>query len=336
MFDNIKRLNEEIAEQRQIIQKINTKCDNEVRTRTPEEKKQWQGAKAKIEELSEELRDFEEVEKERIERAKNNGFSSPTATGNVDDFNIIYTRQKDDKKPEKRTLGKLLRLAATKDPKNQNEEMMFRDLSTTTDSEGGYIVPSYTANEIYGALMNYSSVMQAGATFVDLSNIAADTFSWAKVNTLPTFGYYGQNAQISESDPVFGEVKFTPKKGAVLFEVPNELLQDGLNTDQKLEEICLAAAGEEIDKISLVGTGASNQPTGIVNQSGINTVDFGSGAGAAPTDFSELIDAKYEIMNAKGSVENLSAIHHPRTLRDYAKLVTGNSGRTTTTKARLY
>ena len=76
---------------------------------------------------------------------------------------------------------------------------------------------------------------------------------------------------------------------------------------------------EEIDRISLVGTGSSNQPTGIINQAGINSVQFGSGNGGAPTNYDQLLDALYEIQNAKGNQPS-ATIHHPRTARDYGKL----------------
>lgn len=69
-MDRLKYLEEQIGEQRSIIDKINTDCDNETRSRNDEEKEKWKAAKAKIEELSDELRDLKEAEEQRAEAAK--------------------------------------------------------------------------------------------------------------------------------------------------------------------------------------------------------------------------------------------------------------------------
>jgi HK97 family phage major capsid protein len=248
---------------------------------------------------------------------KAEGKRNATSTGKYNVNYITRDSVKNLKDESEIRLGDFMRVIADKKPRNDAEQ---RSLDGSVDASGGYIVPEQLSSRLQLALVNYSTVMRAGAQMLDLTQMDGDTFKYAKVSTNPTIAYYGQNDTIAHSDPVFGVDTISPKKAATGFLVPNELLADGIDTSEKLQSILIQAAAEAIDSAALIGTGSGNQPTGLVNISGLNSVIFGASDGAAPTNFDELVEGKYEIMNSKGDASNLSVVWHPRTARDYAKL----------------
>jgi HK97 family phage major capsid protein len=310
--NNIKWAHETVVELKQKVEGINDKCDKENRARTDEEKRIQKDAIELVQDLSSKI---EEAESRNLDMTMHSGFSHTSENGKTINVYNRDHRPKFEERSDKVDLGRFLQLAATGRSKSDYEE---RALSEGTDSAGGYTVPSWTSPQLIQGIYNYSTVFEAGAQIVDLSTLTGDTFTYAKVTTSPSISWYGENAAISESDPAFGAVTFSPKKGAFIFYASNELLQDSPNARAKLAEICQRAAAAAIDQGALIGTGTSNQPTGIVNQSGINTVSFGTN-GSAPTNYDELVDGYYEIANAKGSLPN-SLVMHPRSFRDYAKL----------------
>lgn len=325
--DKIRFYEETIREADSIINSINKACEDEDRARSTAEKQTWKDQAFILDYSKRALEPLKAEEKRKMEKVKRGGgngtvWQNSTATESTgyynrshENINIITPK---DTKPEHQQvrLGDWLRLIADKNPRNEAEE---RALSVGTDTAGGYLAPEYLSPSIGAALVNYSSVLNAGAQIIPLEQFQGDTFKYTKVDTLPTISFFAEAATITTSDPVFGADTFTPKKGATRFLVSNELLQDGIDTAVKLEDICLAAAGEAIDEYALTGDGTGSNPLGLVNIAGLNSVSFGAN-GAAPTSFNELIDAKYEILNAKGDRDNLSVVWHPRTARDYAKL----------------
>ncbi|MFT7233870.1 MAG: HK97 family phage major capsid protein, partial [Cyclobacteriaceae bacterium] len=187
--------------------------------------------------------------------------------------------------------------------------------SISTDSAGGYLAPDNLSSEFLYGLTNYSSIIQAGANIVDLDG-PGKSWAFARQTTIPTLGWYGENETIAESDPTFDTTVFTPKKAAFISKLSNELLQDAINGQSRLTEICLRTAAQGIDAIALNGTGSNNQPLGILNYGGINEVDFSS---TAPTNYDKLIEGRYEIVKDKAD-DPTSIIMHPRTYKDYMLL----------------
>ncbi|GAB2507151.1 phage major capsid protein [Microbulbifer agarilyticus] len=95
----------------------------------------------------------------------------------------------------------------------------------------------------------------------------------------------------AEGLPVFDQVALTPKNGAAFTELTRQLLLQSSPDAENLVRMSIArdmAIG--LDKAGLYGTGLAGQPRGIINQTGINTVDF---AGVNPT-FAEVVQMETE------------------------------------------
>ena len=104
-----------------------------------------------------------------------------------------------------------------------------------------------------------------------------------KVTADVAASWTAEGATITASDPTISENLALPKKLAALTTVSNELLEDSnpeimnLLTDNMTRSLALA-----LDLAFYEGTGASNQPTGLRNVSGITLQSAGTN-GAAPT-----------------------------------------------------
>lgn len=177
-----------------------------------------------------------------------------------------------------------------------------RDLNVTTATAGGNLV----ATELLGAsfidiLVNQLSVMLMGATMLtDLQgNIAiprataGSTGYWVAENTSPT-----------ESQQAFDQVALTPKTtGAFVDYSRRLLLQSSIAVEAFVRMDIARTIALMIDLAALTGTGASNQPRGVLNTSGIGSVAGGTN-GAAPT-WDNVVDLESALANANAPVNSL-------------------------------
>lgn len=165
-----------------------------------------------------------------------------------------------------------------------------RDLNVTTATAGGNVVATDLMAESFIELLRNKSVVQrAGATVMNglVGNIAipkqtgAATAYWVAESGAPT-----------ESQQTVGQVAMTPKTVGAFTDFSRRLiLQSSIDVENMVRRDLAAVIALAIDTAALYGTGASNQPTGLKLQSGINTKDF---AAATPT-FAELVAMESEV-----------------------------------------
>ena len=163
------------------------------------------------------------------------------------------------------TTGAMIRAVAF----GAKTEQERRALSEGTDSAGGFSVPTILSAQIIDRLRAQSVLIRAGARTVPLSS---DQNVIAKLTADPTPAWRAESAAIAVSDPTFGAVSLAPKSLAVLVKFSRELLADSVNLEAALLAAVTGAMALELDRAGLFGTGADNQPRGVVNVSGINAV----------------------------------------------------------------
>ncbi|HAJ02305.1 MAG TPA: phage major capsid protein [Brevundimonas sp.] len=184
-----------------------------------------------------------------------------------------------------------------------------RALNEGTDSAGGYTVPTVLSAALIDRLRRQSVLVRAGARTVPLTS---DQNVIAKLTADPTPAWRAEAGAVAASDPTFGAVTLAPKSLAVLVKFSRELLQDSLNIEAALVNAITQAMALEVDRAGLFGTGADNQPQGLVNISGINTFDVG-GALSAYTGgvYAPLVRARTQLLTANAG-EPTAFIMHPR------------------------
>ena len=191
-----------------------------------------------------------------------------------------------------------------------------RALAEGTDSAGGYTVPTVLSSQLIDLLRKKSRVVQAGAMSLPVDS---DRHEFAKLASDPTPGWRAEGAAVAESDPTFTRVVFEPKSLAVQVKVSEELLQDSVNIETALQNSLSNALALEVDRAALFGSGSSNQPLGLFNMPGLQSVSMGTN-GAAIADYSNVLDAIQDLQEANAG-EVSAAIMAPRTWRQFAGLV---------------
>lgn len=147
-----------------------------------------------------------------------------------------------------------------------------RDLTAASASGGGYLVG--TTN--LGA--SFIEMLRARARVIQLGAIVLpglrESVTIPKQSAAGTFYWLSTEATaITESNQTFGQVALTPKNGGGYTEVSMQLLkQSSPAADQivmnDLSKICSLG----VDSAALQGSGASGQPTGVINTGGIGSV----------------------------------------------------------------
>jgi HK97 family phage major capsid protein len=151
-------------------------------------------------------------------------------------------------------------------------ELERRVLAEASVGAGGAFVPTVLSAEVIDLLRARSVAFQAGVRTIPM---ASQTLKFARVTADPVGAWRAENAAIAVSDPTFDAVTLTAKSWALIVLISRELLEDGLNIDAQLRNVFARAAALALDKAILYGTGASNQPLGIANTSGIIAVSMG-------------------------------------------------------------
>lgn len=180
-----------------------------------------------------------------------------------------------------------------------------RALAEGTDSTGGYTVPTILSASLIDLMRSNNVAIQAGAMTVPLTS---DATHIARLLTDPTPAWRAENAAIGESDPTFGRVVFEPKSLAVIVRVSRELLEDSLNIDTALPQILAASMAQELDRVVFLGTGSSNEPSGLDTLTDVQELAHD----ATITNYSALVTARRDLMrqNAAGITAH---VMHPDT-----------------------
>lgn len=159
-----------------------------------------------------------------------------------------------------------------------------RDLSAGIGSAGGYTVATDNLGSAFvDMLRNQSRVMELGAT--RMGGLRGNV-TIPKQTGAATAYWLAEGTQITESQQTFGQISMTPKTVGAYTEVTRQLL---LQSDPSAETLVINDLGKvvalAVDLAAINGTGASNQPLGLLNTAGIGSVSGTSLAYAGILEF---------------------------------------------------
>lgn len=143
-------------------------------------------------------------------------------------------------------------------------------------ADGGALIEEMNA-KYTEALRNKLVVAGLGATV--LTNL---------VGTLPvisasdvTASWEAEGADVLVSKAAFAKATMTPHRNSAMVAFTKDLLrQTSLDVEDLLYEKLMNAHAQLIETAAIAGTGANNQPTGILNTVGIGDVAMGTNGGA--------------------------------------------------------
>lgn len=156
-------------------------------------------------------------------------------------------------------------------------------LDTNSNANGEYtIFTEYVS--LIELLRNQMKVRALGATF--LSGLS-DNIAFPKQATAGSTSWVADNpgADVADSNLTFSQISMSPKilQSTTSFS-RKLLLQSSVDVEALVRNDLMAIMALAIDLAALTGTGANNQPKGILNQTGIGSVTTG-GATLTYDDF---------------------------------------------------
>lgn len=123
-------------------------------------------------------------------------------------------------------------------------------------------------------LRNSAMVAQAGATV--LSGLVGDVDIPRQISQTPTY-WVAESAAVTEGEATFDKLSLRPKTiGALSLMSRMMLMQSTPAIEALVRSDLIASLGLGLDLAALSGTGASSQPQGIANTSGISAVILGT------------------------------------------------------------
>lgn len=179
----------------------------------------------------------------------------------------------------------------------------YRDLVVGTSTAGGNLVATQLLGSSFIELLRNALVLaQMGATMLtDLNgNIAIPSQTGGA-----TAYWVAESGAPTESQQTVGQVPFTPKTvGAFTDYSRRLLLQSSISIEAFVRADLAATLAQAIQTAAINGSGASNEPTGILNLSGIGAVAGGTN-GAAPT-YDHIVDLETAVSIANADAGNLA------------------------------
>lgn len=180
-----------------------------------------------------------------------------------------------------------------------------RDLTVASASGGGYLVGTTNlAGSFIELLRARARVVQLGA--IVLPGLR-ESVTIPKQSAAGTFYWLSTEATaITESNQTFGQVALTPKNGGGYTEVSMQLLKQSspaadMIVMNDLSRICSLG----VDSAALQGSGASGQPTGVVNTSGIGSVTGTS------LNWAGIVEFETDVAAANADVETMAYLTTP-------------------------
>jgi len=181
-------------------------------------------------------------------------------------------------------------------------DVLKRDMTVGTDSQGGYLV----ATDLLGAnfidmLRNRMMTVRLGATV--LSGLVGDV-AIPKQTGGATAYWLSEGGAPTESTPEIAQVTMSPKTVGAFTDLSRKLIkQSSIDAEIFVRRDLAATLGLAIDLAGINGSGASNQPRGILNTTGIGVVAGGTN-GLAPS-YSHIVDLESEIAIDNADVDRL-------------------------------
>lgn len=195
-------------------------------------------------------------------------------------------------------------------------------LTEGTNTAGGFVVPPQYVAEIIPLLRTYAVVRASGARVIPLRQ----NLTQPRLSASGAANYIGENTVITVSQQTFEQFSLAVKKLAALVAVSNDLLRDAdPAVDAIVRDDVVAAMALKQDLQFIRGTGSATAPTGVRNQTGIQTLTIGAGNGQTPT-YDNLSDLLGLIETANVAFRSPGWIAHPRVLNTFRK-IKDNDGR---------
>ncbi len=200
------------------------------------------------------------------------------------------------------------------------DRLTARDLVVGTTTAGGYTV----ATDLLGGsfielLRNLMLIRQMGATI--LGGLVGDVAIPGQSGGATAY-WVAESGAPAESQQTIKQVGLTPKTVGALTDISRKLiLQSAIDVESFVATDLALVTALAIDLAAINGSGASNQPTGILNTTGIGDVAGGTN-GLAPI-WAHMVNLWREVAIDNAAVGSLGFLTNSKVV---AKLMTTDKG----------
>lgn len=171
-----------------------------------------------------------------------------------------------------------------------------RDMLVGTTTAGGHTVAT-NLGELIPFLDPMMQVRLLGARY--LTGLVGN-LDLPRRTARATGGWASEVAALSQSDPTFDKISMTPHRVGTYIESSVQLFnQSSVDVENLIRDDLQQCVAETIEAAALNGSGSSNQPTGILNTSGIGAVVGGTN-GLNP-DWGHIVDLETALTTAKAA-----------------------------------
>ena len=187
--------------------------------------------------------------------------------------------------------------------KRAMNEGMTRDLNVTTGSAGGNTVATdLMSGSFIDMLSNKSMMMQPGMATV-LKDLNGNLAIPRQTGGAAAY-WVAESGAPTESEATFDQVTLSPKTLGAFTDFSRKLLlQSSIDVESFVRMDLARTLALEIDRAAINGSGASNQPTGILSTTGIGVVAGGAN-GLAPA-WNHIVDLETAVAVDNADVGSL-------------------------------
>lgn len=169
-----------------------------------------------------------------------------------------------------------------------------RDLTAGTGTAGGHLVETSLLTGSFIELL-YEHLQLIGIGAEELHGLVGDV-AIPKMDGGATAQWVAEDGTVTGTDQTFAQLGLTPKRLGALTAFTKQLInQSHMSVENLIRANLATVCGEAITLAAIAGTGASNQPTGIINTTGVQTITFG--ASTAPT-YAKYVEAWRKVQEA--------------------------------------
>jgi|GEM_PF-6194374 len=190
------------------------------------------------------------------------------------------------------SLSKYLRGVIYGDFKNAEAERR----ALTTTGTGAAVVPVNLANQIISGSFNFSACARAGMQTIPMPT---NSYKIPRMTGAPQAGFKAEGQAANVADGAVDDITLTSHTAMVVCKISEELAVDSNSVDADaiiMQEMSKAIA-LTIDGAALYGTGTLNDPVGLANISGVQSIN----SVGSLTNYSNFSLAAQRIMEVNGS-----------------------------------
>jgi len=211
----------------------------------------------------------------------------------------------------------------------------IRDMGTTPDTAGGFLVPTQVFDEEIIPLLRPRVVaMELGVTELQAMGSPVEI---PTETTSPTVDPVAENTANTAADMAFGSLIATPHTAQSYIKASRRFLSMGTGAEAFIRRRMAEEIALTMNQWILKGTGAAGQPTGILNTTGVNDLGV-PGDWLTTAGYTDLLKMEGLVAEADG-LEGAGALGwcmHPRALRALRQMKVDNGSDDVNLAARVF